>query len=144
MTEYQPPAPPGAGPGSSPGNNTGSGTGASAGFAITGSTISGSAIAMGAGSRAQQVSYGTDSSGTLAQIDRLLQELREGAAGLEADQAEAVADDVERLEAEIHRRKPDRDSIGLLLGRLAQRVGAAAALLANVEQVRELITALLH
>jgi hypothetical protein len=114
------------------------------GVYIGGGTFSGAAMAAGAGAQAHQVSYGLDGSGTLARIDRLLRELRDGAAMLEDGEAEAVVDDVERLSAEVHHRKPDRDSLSRLLGRITARLGSAATLLATVDQVKDLITSLLR
>jgi len=126
-----------------PAGSTGPGSFRNSGVYISGSTVSGSAVAAGSGPIAQQVS-GVAGADARAAIDRLLDELKNGATALDADQAEAVVDDADRLSAEIHHRRPDRDSIFFLLSRLTQRVGAVAALLANVDRVRELVTALLH
>jgi len=38
----------------------------------------------------------------------------------------------------------DQDSISLLLGRISRRVGGVAALLANVDHIKELIAALVR
>ena len=103
----------------------------------------GSAIAAGPGPISQRVT-GPAEPGLLASIDRLLEELKAGALVLDPAEAEAVADDAGRLSAEIRHRKPDRDSISFLLGRLTRRVGAVAALLANVDHVRELVSTLVH
>jgi hypothetical protein len=121
-----------------------SGAPVNSGVYISGGTFSGAAVAAGAGAQAQQVSYGLDNSETLARIDRLLQELRDGATLLEADEAEAVVDDVGRLSAEVHHPRPDRDSLSRLLGRVTARLGSAATLLATVDQVKDLVTSLLR
>ena len=113
------------------------------GVYITGTSVSGAAIAAGSGRIDQQVTQ-TAAAGALATIEHLLEELKEGAAVLGTEQAEAVVDDADRLSAEFHHRKPDRDSISFLLGRISRRVGGVAALLANVEHIRELVTALVH
>jgi hypothetical protein len=113
------------------------------GVYISGSSVSGSAVAAGSGPIDQRVT-GTAEADALASIDRLLEELKAGASALDPGEAEAVADDTDRLSAEIHHRKPDRDSISFLLKRLTGRVGAVAALLANVEQIRQLVTTLVH
>jgi hypothetical protein len=109
---------------------------------ISGGNVSGSAIAAGQGARAQV--FSTASPGTLATIDRLLEELKDGATVLDTEQAEAVVDDADRLSAEFHHRKPDQDSISLLLGRISRRVSGVAALLATVDHIKELVAALVH
>jgi hypothetical protein len=114
------------------------------GIYIGGGTFTGAAFAAGAGAHAQQFSAGLDHAETLAQIDRLLQQLRDGASALAADEAEAVADDVERIGAEVHHRKPDQDSLSRLLGRITARLGPAVPLLTVVDQLKDLITTLLH
>jgi hypothetical protein len=126
-----------------PPGSTGPGTFHNSGVYISGSNVSGSAVAAGSGPIDQHVTS-TPAADTLATIDRLLEELKNGATELDAEQAEAVVDDADRLRAEIHHRRPDRDSVLFLLSRLTQRVGAVAALLANVDRVRELVTALVH
>ncbi|HEY0719245.1 MAG TPA: hypothetical protein VGD68_16655 [Streptosporangiaceae bacterium] len=114
------------------------------GISITGGSFSGAAFAAGAHARAHQISHAPDDSALLARIDHLLRQLEDGATELEADDAEAVADDVERVRAEIRQRKPEPDTLSRLLGRLTTRVSSAAALLTAVDQVKELITSLLH
>lgn len=113
------------------------------GIYISGGSVSGP---VGAGDRARaiQVTQGANAGDALARIDRLLRELEAGASVLEDKQAEAVIDDAQRLHAEAHHRRPNADMIGQLLARLTARVSSAAALLATVEQVKELITAVLR
>ena len=125
-----------------PPGGTGPGAFHNSGVYISGASVPGSAIAAGPGPINQRVT-GPAEPGLLASIDRLLEELKAGALELDPAEAEAVADDG-RLSAEIRHRKPDRDSISFLLGRLTRRVGAVAALLANVDHVRELVTTLVH
>lgn len=132
MSDQYWPAPESPGPGAFPQSSV----------HISGGNVSGSAIAAGQGARAQ--AFSTAAPRTLATIDRLLEELKDGAAVLDAEQAEAVVDDADRLSAELHHRKPDRDSIGLLLGRISRRAGGVAALLANVDHIKELVAALVH
>src|ERR1700759_5685844 len=122
----------------------GPGSMGNSGIYIGGGTFSGAAFAAGDGAHAQQVSAGLNHSETLAQIDRLLQQLRDGASALAADEAEAVADDVDRIGAEVHHRKPDPDGLSRLLGRITARLGSAVPLLAVADQLKDLITALLH
>ena len=133
MSDGYGPPPGGAGPGAF--HNSG--------VYISGSTVSGSAVAAGSGPIGQHVTS-TPAADALAAIDRLLEELKNGATELDAEQAEAVVDDADRLSGEIRHRRPDRDSVLFLLSRLSQRVGGVAALLANVDRVRELVMALVH
>lgn len=131
------------GPDGPPPGGTGPGAFHNSGVYISGGSVSGSAIAAGSGPIDQRITGAADAD-VLASIDRLLEELKAGASVLDPGEAEAVADDAGRLSAEIHHRKPDRDSISFLLARLTRRAGAVAALLANVDHVRELVTALMH
>lgn len=126
-----------------PPGSTGPGAFHNSGVYISGSNVSGSAVAAGSGPIDQQVTS-TSAADALATIDRLLEDLKNGAAELDAERAEAVVDDADRLSAEIHHRRPDRDSILFLLSRLTARAGGVAALLANVDRVRDLVTALVH
>ncbi len=126
-----------------PPGGTGPGAFHNSGVYISGASVAGSAIAAGSGPISQRVT-GPAEPGLLASIDRLLEELKAGALVLDPAEAEAVADDAGRLSAEIRHRKPDRDSISFLLGRLTSRAGAVAALLATVDHVRELVTTLVH
>jgi hypothetical protein len=76
------------------------------------------------------------------EIDHLLQELQAGA--LEDEYAKDVLDDVQRLHTEVHSRRPSEQSIRLLLRRIIQTVSSSPALAATADQVKELITKLLH
>jgi len=55
-----------------------------------------------------------------------------------------MAEDVDRLRAEVHHRQPDRKTLSRLIGRITARLASAAALLATVDQVKDLITTLLR
>ena len=68
--------------------------------------------------------YGSDAGDPLEMIDRLLRKLEADAGMLEGEQAEDVLDDVQRLHTES--------------------TSSTAALLATVEQIKELISTILH
>ena len=105
----------------------------------------GSAIA--SGDRAQASGSFTQNQAaadTLRQIDRLLAELEAGARALPSAEAEDALDEIERVRAEVHHRRPKAESIRLTLTRLAGAVGGAVSLLAKVDEVAELVTHLVH
>jgi hypothetical protein len=80
----------------------------------------------------------------LEMIDRLLRKLEADASMLEGERAEDVVDDVKRLHTEVHSRRPRVEAIRAMLSRLTTATSSTAALLASVEQVKELISAILH
>jgi hypothetical protein len=102
------------------------------------------AFATGEHGQATQITYGSDAGDPLELIDRLLRKLQADASMLEGEQAENVLDDVQRLHTEVHSRRPSAESIRIMLSRLTKAASSTAALLASVEQVKELISALLH
>jgi hypothetical protein len=113
------------------------------GVYVSGGQVSGP-VAAGDSARAVQVTQDAGHAEVLARIDRLLRELEDGATALGGDQADEVTDDVGRLRAEVHHRKPDTGRISHLLARLTAQAGSAAALLATVDRVKDLVAALLH
>lgn len=102
------------------------------------------AIATGQYGQATGTVYGTGAGDPLEAIDRLLRKLEADAGMLEGEQAEDVLDDVQRLHTEVHSRRPSAESIRLMLSRLTKATSSAAALLATVEQIKELVSAILH
>jgi hypothetical protein len=126
-----------------PGDGPGPGRVINTGVYVTGGLVSGP-VAAGAGARAVQVNKDAGHAEVLARIERLLHDLEDGASVLDGEQAGEVTDDVGRLRAEVHHRKPDTDRISHLLGRLTAQVGSAAALLATVDRVKDLVATLLH
>jgi hypothetical protein len=96
------------------------------------------------GQATTNITYGSAAGDQLEMIDRLLRKLEADAGVLEGEQAENVLDDVQRLHTEVHSRRPSAESIRLMLSRLTKATGSTAALLASVEQIKELIGALLH
>ncbi len=102
------------------------------------------AFATGDHAQATQNIYGSDSGDPLEMIDRLLRKLEADASMLDGQQAEDVVDDVQRLHAEVHSRRPSAESIRAIFSRLTMATGSTAALLANVEQIRQLVGAILH
>lgn len=122
-----------------PGADTGSGD--SNEFHIGGSV---GAIATGQYGQATGSVYSSAAGDPLEMIDRLLRKLEADAGQLEGQQAEDVLDDVQRLHTEVHSRRPRAESIRLMLSRLTKATSSTAALLGTVEQIKELIAAILH
>lgn len=110
-------------------------------FRITGNV---GAIATGQHGQATGNVYDSGASDPLEMIDRLLRKLEADAGMLEAEQAEEVLDDVQRLHTEVHSRKPSVEGIRVMLSRLTKATSSTAALLATVEQIKELVSAILH
>jgi len=102
------------------------------------------AIATGQYGQATGNVYDSRVGDPLEMIDRLLRKLESDAGMLEGEQAEEVLDDVQRLHTEVHSRRPNAQSIRLMLSRLTNATSSTAALLATVEQIKELISAILH
>jgi hypothetical protein len=102
------------------------------------------AFATGKHGQATQITYGSDSGDPLEMIDRLLRKLEADASVLDGQQAEDVVDDVQRLHTEVHSRRPSAATIRAIFSRLTTATSTTAALLTTVEQIKELISALLH
>lgn len=102
------------------------------------------AFATGEHGQATQITYGSDSGDPLEMIDRLLRKLEADASVLDGQRAEDVVDDVQRLHTEVHSRRPSADTIRTIFSRLTTATSTTAALLTTVEQIKELISALLH
>jgi len=102
------------------------------------------AIATGQYGQATGNVYGSGAGDPLEMIDRLLRKLEADAGMLEGEQAEDVLDDVQRLHTEVHSRRPSAESIRLMLSRLTKATSSTAAMLATVEQIKELVLAILH
>jgi hypothetical protein len=116
----------------------------SAGVYVGGGTVSGP-IAGGVNGPVTQINnMSGNASDVLRQIDNLLRKLEAEASGLPGERADEVVDEVSLLHAEVHRRKINSESIRAALARLTTAVGSATTLLASVDQLRELATALLH
>ncbi len=102
------------------------------------------AIATGQYGQATGNVYGAGARDPLEMLDRLLRKLEADAGVLEGEQADDVLDDVQRLHTEVHSRRPSAESIRLMLSRLTSATSSTAALLATVEQIKELVSAILH
>jgi hypothetical protein len=102
------------------------------------------AIATGQYGQATGNVYSSGAGDPLEMIDRLLRKLEADAGTLEGEQAEDVLDDVQRMHTEVHSRRPNAESIRAMLSRLTKATSSSAALLATVEQIKELIAAILH
>jgi hypothetical protein len=102
------------------------------------------AIATGQYGQATGNVYGSAAGDPLEMIDRLLRKLAADAGQLDGEQAEDVLDDAQRLHTEVHSRRPSTESIRLMLSRLTTATSSTATLLATVEQIKELISAILH
>jgi hypothetical protein len=110
-------------------------------FHITGNV---GAIATGPHGQATGYVYSSGGVDPLELIDQLLSKLAADASLLPADQADEVRDDVQRLHTEVHSRRPSAESIRTMISRLTNAASSTAALLASVEQIRDLVTAILH
>ncbi len=77
-------------------------------------------------------------------IDRLLRKLEADASVLDMDAAEDVIDDAHRLNTEVHSRKLSSENIRAVLSRLSAATTSTAALLATVDQIKDLVGVLLH
>jgi len=121
--------------------DAGAGSGASNEFHIDGNV---GAIATGQYGQATGNVYGSAAGDPLEMIDQLLRKLAADAGQLEGEQAEDVLDDAQRLHTEVHSRRPSAESIRVMLSRLTAATSSTASLLATVEQIRELISAILH
>lgn len=102
------------------------------------------AIATGKYGQATQNVYGSATGDPMEMIDRLLRKLEVDAGMLEGEQAEDVVDDVQRLHTEVHSRRPRAESIRAMLSRLTSATSSTAALLTTVEQIKDLVSAILH
>jgi phage shock protein A len=102
------------------------------------------AIATGQYGQATGNVYGSANDDPLEMIDRLLRKLQADASQLGDEQGADVLDDAQRLHTEVHNRRPSAESIRLMLARLAKATSSTASLLATVEQIKDLISAILH
>jgi len=102
------------------------------------------AIATGQYGQATGNVSGSAAGDPLEIIDRLLRKLQAEAGQLGDDQAADVLDDTQRLHTEVHSRKPSAESIRLMLARLVRATSSTASLLATVEQIKDLISAIVH
>ena len=102
------------------------------------------AIATGQYGQATGNVYGSAAGDQLEMIDQLLRKLQADAGQLGDDQAADVLDDAQRLHTEVHSRRPSAESIRLMLARLAKATSSTASLLATVEQIKDLVSAILH
>ena len=102
------------------------------------------AIATGQYGQATGNVYDSGAGDALEMIDRLLSKLEADAGLLQDEQAEGVVDDVQRLHTEVHSRRPNADSIRRMLSRLTTATSSTAALLATVDQIKDLVSAILH
>jgi len=94
--------------------------------------------------RVRQVTHGSNTADPLETIDRLLRKLEADAGALGGERAEDVIDDVHRLRTEVHSRKLSGENIRAALSRLSAATTSTATLLATVEQIKVLATAILH
>jgi hypothetical protein len=102
------------------------------------------ALATGDHGQATQITYGSGTADPLELIDQLLRKLEADASVLRSDEAEDVIDDAHRLHTEVHSRKLSAENIRAVLSRLSTATTSTATLLATVDQIKDLITVLLH
>lgn len=102
------------------------------------------AIATGQYGQATGNVYISGADDPLEMIDRLLRKLAADVGMLDAERAEDLIDDAKRLHTEVHSHKPSARGINALLARLTTATSSTATLLATVEQIKELVSAILH
>ena len=102
------------------------------------------AIATGQHGQATGNVYVSGADDPLEMIDRLLRKLEADAGMLDGERAEELIDDAKRLHTEVHSHKPSAAGIRALLARLTTATSSTATLLATVEQIRELVSAIMH
>lgn len=124
-------------PAASESNTAGPGSMVNTGLSISGSTVSAGMIAGGQGAHVT-VNQAGPVDDRMAQIERLLQQLQAAASKLDGEQAEQVHDDADRLLGEMKQRKPDRERITHLLGRISQAATPFASLVDILVQLKGL------
>jgi len=102
------------------------------------------AIATGQYGQATGTVHDSRTGDPLEMIDELLRKLKADTGMLEDEQAEEVLDDIQRLHTEVHSRRPRAESIRAMLSRLTKATSSTAALLTTVEQIKDLISAIVH
>lgn len=108
------------------------------GLIISGGTISAGVIAGGQGAHVT-VNQGSAADDRIAQIERLIQQLRTAADELNDERAEEISADGDRLLNEAKQRNPDRGRITQLLSRMFQTAASFAPLLDIVVQLKSLV-----
>jgi hypothetical protein len=112
-------------------------------ISMTGSP--GGAVASGDGARASGYSVQNQGAAdTLQRIGSLLAELEAGVRQLEPERADEAIEEIDRIRTETKRRKPSTEILRVTLERLAKVIGPAVGLLAKVDEVKDLITILVH
>lgn len=111
------------------------------GVHISGGNVSGP-VAAGPNAHAVQVNQG--SADLLGRLDAALAELSGGLRELPPERAAEAGEDIELFRTEIGRERPSGDRLRRILARLAVTVGSAAALLAKVDQIKDLVTTLIR
>jgi hypothetical protein len=117
-------------------DSAGFGTTINRGVSISGNSVSG--INVGGDGSHFTVIQGAPPDDRLAQIERLVQELQAAASKLQGEQPEQVHDDAGRLLGELKQRRPDRERITHLLGRISQAAVPFASLVDIVAQIKGL------
>ncbi len=82
--------------------------------------------------------------GTLARIDELLAALQAGARQLPPEQAEILVEETNLLKGEIHGGKPSAERLRRALRNLTVAAAPVVSILAQVNEVKDLVTSLVH
>jgi hypothetical protein len=115
----------------------------------------GNAVSTSTGSGGASANVYAAASGTadaLARIDELLAAIvaavqasrGPGAAAVPEEDAEEIIEEADRLKSEIHRRRLSPEHIALALRNLTRAAAPVVSLLAQVDDIRELVASLLH
>jgi hypothetical protein len=101
------------------------------------------AVAQGRQARAVSVNYGVADS-QLARLQQLLEELADQVTELGGPAADDALDDLDRVQDELHRRKPDRSRMIELVSRVGAVVAPVSGLVELADHVKELIGLAVH
>jgi ABC-type transporter Mla subunit MlaD len=112
-------------------------------FHVSGGTFNGP-VAYGYQAHASQVAQNIGASPDLARLEQALHELAAGLHALGGNDAEDALEDLDRVQDELHRRKPDSGRMSQLMDRVTAVVAPVGGLLELADHVRELITAVVH
>jgi hypothetical protein len=110
---------------------------------VSGGTFNGP-VAYGYQGRATQIAQNVGASDDMARLERALRELEAGVRAMGGAGADDALEDLDRVQDELQRRKPDRSRMTQLLDRVTAVVAPVSGLLELADHVRELITLVPH
>jgi hypothetical protein len=96
------------------------------------------AVAQGRQARAITVNHGA-ADGQLARLQQLLEELAARVGELDGPAADDALEDIDRVQDELRRRKPDRGRMVELVGKVSAVVAPVSGLVELADHIKELI-----